>query len=93
MRIIYNKDINGHKEYQESQFELYNSGVLNFKKCEVTLKMIEEYTKFFIRNNKEFIAVKPANKPYPILMAYYKHIKQYGAFVDTENKIILLKGE
>jgi hypothetical protein len=55
--------------------------------------MIEEYTKFFIRNNKEFIAVKPANKPYPILMAYYKHIKQYGALVDVKNKIILLKEE
>lgn len=88
LKPIYNDDIEGHKEYQIEQLELYNSNTLNFQKKRINHKMIEQYTKYFIYDNKRFMAVKPSNDGiYP--SSYYTHVKQYNSLVDVDNKIIL----
>lgn len=87
---IYNDLIEGHKEYQYEQLELYKSNTLNFQKKRITNRMIEDYTKYFIYDNNRFMAVKPSNGGiYP--SAYYSHVKQYDSLVDFDNKIILFK--
>ena len=52
--------------------------------------MIEQYTKYFIYDNKRFMSVKPSSDGrYP--SAYYEHVKQYDSLVDIDNKIILFR--
>lgn len=86
--IIYNENVEGHKEYQTEQFKLYNSNTLNFKKKKANDNMIEQYAKYFIHKNKRFMAVKPSKHGvYP--SDYYEHVKKYNSFVDVDNKIIL----
>ena len=88
LKPIYNDDIEGHKEYQIEQLKLYNSDSLNFQKKRITHNMIEQYTKYFIYDNKRFMAVKPSKDGiYPT--SYYTHVKQYNSLVDVDNKIIL----
>lgn len=88
LKPIYNDDIEGHKEYQIEQLKLYNSNTLNFQKKRINHKMIEQYTKYFIYDNKKFMAVKPSKDGiYP--SSYYTHVKQYNSLVDVDNKIIL----
>lgn len=88
LKLIYNDDIEGHKEYQIEQLKLYNSNTLNFQKKRINHKMIEQYTKYFIYDNKKFMAVKPSKDGiYP--SSYYTHVKQYNSLVDVDNKIIL----
>ena len=90
LRPIYNDDIEGHKEYQIEQLKLYNSNTLKFQKKRITHKMIEQYTKYFIYDNKTFMAVKPSKDGiYPT--GYYQHVKQYDSLVDIDNKIILFR--
>lgn len=88
LKPIYNDYIEGHKEYQIEQLELYNSNTLNFQKKRITHNMIEQYTKYFIYDNKRFMAVKPSKDGiYP--SSYYTHVKQYNSLVDVDNRIIL----
>ena len=90
LKPIYNDLIEGHKEYQYEQLELYKSNTLNFQKKRKTNRMIEDNTKYFIYDNDRFMAVKPSyGGIYP--SAYYSHVKQYDSLVDFDNKIILFK--